>query len=71
MFTLKDLQELVHTFIYSGVGLIVFTAFFLVIVKVSPFPVIKEIEEDQNVALAVLMGAVVIGLSIIIAAAII
>jgi putative membrane protein len=50
--------------------MLIFMLFFLVVVKLSPFPVIREIEEDQNIALAILMGSVVIGLSIIIAAAI-
>ena len=67
----RDLHGLVMTFVYSGVGMLVFTVFFWLIVKFSPFPVIKEIEEDQNVALAVLMGAVMIGLAIIIASAIV
>lgn len=71
MFDIKDLHDLILTFVYSGVGMLVFTFFFLLIVKVAPFPLIKEIEEDQNTALAVLMGSVMIGLSIIIAAAII
>lgn len=71
VFEAKDVHDVVMTFIYSGIGLMVFTVFFLVIVKVSPFPVIKEIEEDQNIALAILMGSVMVGLSIIIAAAII
>lgn len=71
MFDQQDLHELVLTFVYSGVGLLVFLLFFTLTVKLAPFPIIKEIEEDQNTALAVLMGSVVIGLSIIIAAAII
>ena len=71
MFEQNDLHELVLTFVYCGVGMLVFVAFFAMVVRGAPFSVIKEIEEDQNVALAVLMGSVVIGLSIIIAAAII
>lgn len=71
MFTQQDLHEVILTFVYSAVGMIVFLIFFFLVVKISPFPVLKEIEEDQNVALAILVGAVVIGLSIIIAAAII
>ena len=70
MFDIKDVHGLIMTFIYSSIGMAVFIAFFLLIVKISPFPIIKEIEEDQNVALAILMGSVVVGLSIIIAAAI-
>ncbi len=38
--------------------------------KVAPFSVRKEIEEAQNTALGILMGSVIIGLAIIIAAAI-
>ncbi len=71
MFSAHDLHQLILTIVYSIVGMVVFTVFFFMVVKWAPFPVIKEIEEDQNTALAVLMGSVVIGLSIIIAAAII
>jgi uncharacterized membrane protein YjfL (UPF0719 family) len=39
-------------------------------VLVSPFSVKKEIEDDQNNALAIIIGALIIGISIIIAAAI-
>jgi uncharacterized membrane protein YjfL (UPF0719 family) len=39
-------------------------------VKIYPFSVVKEIEEDQNTALGILFGSVFIGLSIVIAAAI-
>ena len=35
-----------------------------------PYSVHKEIEEDQNVALGVIIGAMLIGVAIIIAAAI-
>ncbi len=70
MITMQDVHDLIFTFVYSGIGLLVFSLFFIFVLKAAPFPILKEIEEDQNVALAVLLGAVVIGLSIIIAAAI-
>lgn len=70
MFDMQDVHGMVMTFIYSGIGMLVFSLFFFLIVKIAPFPVIKEIEEDQNVALAILLGAVMIGLAIIIAAAV-
>jgi uncharacterized membrane protein YjfL (UPF0719 family) len=35
-----------------------------------PFSVVKEIEQDQNTALGIIIGSVLIGMSIIIAAAI-
>ncbi len=70
MFSIRDLHDLILTFGYSSIGMLIFLVFFLLVVKLAPFPIIREIEEDQNVALAILLGSVVIGLSIIIAAAI-
>jgi uncharacterized membrane protein YjfL (UPF0719 family) len=50
--------------------LVVFGVAFFVVVKASPFSVRKEIEEDQNIALAVIIGAMIIGIALIISAAI-
>jgi uncharacterized membrane protein YjfL (UPF0719 family) len=47
-----------------------FAASFALISFLAPFSLRKEIEEDHNTALAILIGAVIIGLSIIISAAI-
>ena len=49
---------------------IMFGISFLVINTITPFSIRKEIEEDQNTALAILIGSVILGLSMIIAAAI-
>ena len=64
------LPVLVTTIIFVLIGLVVFGIAFLIVVKVSPFSVKKEIEEDQNTALAIIIGAMIIGIAIIIAAAI-
>lgn len=64
------LPVLLTTAIFVALGLIVFAAAFFIIVRVVPFSVKKEIEEDQNTALAVLIGSIIIGISIIIGAAI-
>ena len=61
---------LVTTIVFVVLGLIVFALAFLVIAKATPFSVRKEIEEDQNVALAIVIGAVILGSALIIAAAI-
>ena len=58
------------TIVYSFVGLVFFGIGYLVFEKITPFSVRKEIEEDQNSALAIIIGAVIIGLAIIVAAAI-
>lgn len=67
-----DLSPMIRTFLstagYTVFGLIVFALAYWVMVKVSPFPIRKEIEEDHNTAVAILMAAVILGLAIIIAA---
>ena len=61
---------LVTTAIFTLFGLLVFAVAYVIILKATPFSVRKEIEDDQNVALAVVIGAIIIGIAIIIAAAI-
>ncbi len=61
---------LVTTAIFTLFGLLVFSLAFAVIAKASPFSIRKELEEDQNVALAIVIGAVIIGIALIIAAAV-
>lgn len=62
--------QIVATILYAIIGMVIFTAGFVIISRILPFSVRKEIEEDQNTALGIILGAIVIGLSIIIAAAI-
>jgi putative membrane protein len=56
------------TVAYTAFGLVIFGVAFWIIVKISPFSIRKEIEIDQNTSLAVLIGSVILGLAIIIAA---
>ncbi len=63
-------KALIASIVYSLIGIVMFAVSFLVIRLVTPFSLRKEIEEDQNTALAILIGSVILGLSIIIAAAI-
>ncbi|HXH40997.1 MAG TPA: DUF350 domain-containing protein [Thermoanaerobaculia bacterium] len=69
-----DFTPAMHTFLvtlaYTLFGMIIFGIAFAIIVKITPFSMRKEIEEDQNIALAILIGSVMLGLSIIIAATI-
>ncbi len=58
------------TVIFVAIGLIVFTVAFLIVVLVAPFSVKKEIEDDQNTSLAIIIGSIIIGIAMIIAAAI-
>jgi putative membrane protein len=63
-------RPLVDSIVYSIVGTVVLGLSFYIIEKVLPFSMRKEIAEDHNTALGIILGAFVIGLSIIIAAAI-
>ena len=64
------MEVLVTTAIFTLFGLLVFALAYMIILKATPFSIRKEIEEDQNVALAVVIGAVIIGMALIISAAI-
>jgi putative membrane protein len=66
----KLLPVLLTTVIFVAIGLAVFAIAFLLVVLISPFSVKKEIEEDHNTALAIIIGALIIGIAMIIAAAI-
>jgi uncharacterized membrane protein YjfL (UPF0719 family) len=64
------LRLFLSTVLYTVFGIIVFGIAFAAMVKISPFSIRKEIEADQNVALAILMASVILGLAMIIAAAV-
>ena len=68
---LPDLTNvLLTTVIFTVFGLVVFGLAYMIIVKASPFSIRKEIEDDQNTALAIIIGSVIIGVALIIAAAV-
>jgi uncharacterized membrane protein YjfL (UPF0719 family) len=64
------LDILISVVSISVIGLIIFGIAFLLIVNIAPFSVKKEIEEDQNTSLGILIGSIFISLAIIISAAI-
>ena len=64
------LPVLVTTVVFVVLGLIIFALAFLVIGKATPFSVRKEIEEDHNVALAIVIASVILGTALNIAAAV-
>ncbi len=65
-----NVNEVVNALVYTGVGAVVFALAILVMTKVVPFSMRKEIEEDQNTSLGIIVGSVIIGLAIVIAAAV-
>ncbi|QLC24823.1 DUF350 domain-containing protein [Parasphingopyxis algicola] len=59
------------TLLYAGVGIFVMVVAFVILDLLTPGSLWEEIEKKQNVAVAIFAGAIALGLSIIVAAAIV
>jgi uncharacterized membrane protein YjfL (UPF0719 family) len=60
----------VAAFVFALLGIVLFVLAFLIIDRLTPGSLWKELLEDQNTALGNLMAGIAIALAIIIAAAI-
>ncbi|HON79667.1 MAG TPA: DUF350 domain-containing protein [Spirochaetota bacterium] len=71
---MSNLMALVYgigeTVIYSLVGIVMMGLGFLIIKFFTPFSIKKEIEDDQNTSLGIIIGSIILGISIIVAAVI-
>lgn len=56
--------------VYALVGVLIFWLCFLIIDKLTPYDLWSEIVEKQNVALGLVVAAMSLGISVIVAAAI-
>jgi len=65
-----QMGNVVNAFVYAAIGILVFAVAFLVIDKVTPYNLWKEIVQEHNTALAILLGTMSIGICIIIASAV-
>ena len=61
---------MVAALVYAAIGLVIFGVAFVVVDRLTPYHLWKEIVDEKNAALAIVVGAMAIGISIIIAAAI-
>jgi len=71
LFSEIQIPALISTAVYSGMGLICFIVCWRLVKMMMPFDVVKEIEEDQNTSLGLIIGSMMLGLCLIISAAII
>jgi uncharacterized membrane protein YjfL (UPF0719 family) len=55
---------------YALIGLVVFAVAFVVVDRLTPYQLWKEIIDEHNIALAIVVGAVAIGIAIIVSSAI-
>jgi len=60
----------VGSIVYALIGVVIFWLCFLLIDKITPTDLWREIVEKQNQALALVVAAMCLGISIIVAAAI-
>lgn len=61
---------LFNAVVYALLGIVIFVFAFFLIDRLTPYALWREIVEEKNVALAILVGAMSIGMCIIIAMAI-
>lgn len=62
------LETLVTTLIFVSIGILFFAVAYGILSRI--FNIHKEIEEDHNTALGIVIGSIMIGIAIILAAAI-
>jgi putative membrane protein len=67
---LGPLGNIITALVFAFIGIFVFVIAFVVMDKMTPYHLWKEIVQEHNLALAILVGAMSIGICIIIAAAI-
>jgi uncharacterized membrane protein YjfL (UPF0719 family) len=56
--------------LYALIGVMLFWLSFIVIDKLTPYNLWEELVDKQNVALSIVVGAMVLGISFIVAAAV-
>ena len=67
-------MDIVHNIeaavVFAFIGIAVFVLSFIIIDRLTPYDLWREIVQEKNMALALLVGALSIGVCIIIAAAV-
>jgi putative membrane protein len=61
---------IIQTLVFTAIGLVLFALAFWIMDKAMPFSLRKELEEDHNTAIAILLASVIIGIALIVSAAI-
>jgi uncharacterized membrane protein YjfL (UPF0719 family) len=63
-------HALISSSVFSAVGIGFFVLAYFLIQKLIPFSIRKEIEEDHNTAMAIVLAAIIIGIAMIVSAAV-
>ena len=65
-----DTAILLNSLIYALLGVVIFITSFIIVDKLTPYDLWKQLVEEKNVALALVVGAAALGICLIIASAI-
>lgn len=65
-----SVNVIVNSLIFSVIGIGVFLISYFIVEKITPENTWKEIVQNKNTAVAIVFGALIIGISMIISAAI-
>jgi uncharacterized membrane protein YjfL (UPF0719 family) len=70
--TIPDIHwaPMVAALIYATMGLVIFGVAFVLVDRFTPYQLWREIIEQHNTALAIVVGSLAIGISIIVSSAI-
>lgn len=60
----------INSLVYTVLGVVIFWIAFVAVDKITPYDLWKELVEEKNVALAIVVGAMCLGIAIIVGAAI-
>jgi putative membrane protein len=64
------LTNVVAAIVFAVIGIVILFGSFVTLDRLTPYTLWKEIIDEHNTALAILIGALALGISIIVAAAI-
>lgn len=65
-----DVSILINSIVYAILGIVIFIVGFIIVDKLTPYDLWKQLVEEKNLALAIVVGAAALGVCQIIAAAI-
>ncbi len=68
--SILNAQYILGSILYSAIGVVIFLVAYKLMERFLPFNVDKELAEDHNTAVGIVVGSVMIGLAVIIASAI-
>lgn len=63
-------SSVLNALVFAGLGILIFVIAFVVLDKLTPYHLWKEIVHEHNIALAILIGSLSLGFCLIIAAAV-